>query len=148
MLPNDSLASLLHHFLIVQLLERNSSNITRARVNFAKKVSSLDDIKQGGDETLASYYCRFNKNLVEIDQVISRGEIVLVFVRGLVLVPKGDVFSNCISSVPIYNLVEMTERVKTYVNLERSKEDGTPRKETRKSIAKGRNMSITFSLEK
>lgn len=48
-----------------------------------KSVGTLEHINQRNDESLGDFYNRFNKELAEIDQVITGGETIHAFVRAL-----------------------------------------------------------------
>lgn len=60
-------------------------------------MGSSDDIRQGVKESLEIYYSCFNKNLLDIDQVIQKGRSP---------VPKGIIVNDSHRVMPIYNLEE------------------------------------------
>lgn len=51
------------------------------------------------DKVVTSYYNFFNKNLMEVDKVISKGEVVRTFMR--FLGAKGATMNNNVKVIPI-----------------------------------------------
>lgn len=86
-----------------------------------KIVAFLDDVHQGETESLASYYSRVNKNLADIDQVISEEEVVRAFTSRLS--PRGSVVNDNHKVMPVHNSEKLAKTVKAYIDLERSEEE-------------------------
>lgn len=87
---------------------------------FLKDVGCLDDVRQQENESLASYYNRFNKYLANINQVITDGDVVRVFVMDLRCRRKA--MGNTFRVAVFYTLGELAERVKAYINLKPAEE--------------------------
>lgn len=66
------------------------------------------------------YYSCFYTNLVDIDQVVSEGEVVRVFMRSLGL--KGVAVKDNHKVMPVHNPEELEKRVEAYINMEQSKD--------------------------
>lgn len=64
-----------------------------------------------------SYYSRFNKNLANVDQVITNGDVVRAIARGLGR--RGNAVGETFRVTPVYTPGELAERDKEYIDLER-----------------------------
>lgn len=116
----------LHHNLITVIDAASSSSWDDLRIKFItqcmgerqllKDVRCLDDVRQQEDESLVSYYSCFNKNLANIDEVITYDEAVQALIRGLG--PKGKVVGNTFKVAQIYTPRKLTVRVKGCIDQE------------------------------
>lgn len=87
-------------------------------IKLLKSVGTLDHIKQRYDESLGDF--RFNKELSGIDQVITGGKTIRAFVKALG--PRGFTLYDSLSVIAVNIVEEMATRVKSYIDLEISKE--------------------------
>lgn len=76
----------------------------------------MDDIRQRSDANLGYFYTHFNKELDNIEHVITGGEIIHAFV--IVLGPRGSPLYDNLSVIPVNTFEEMATRVKLYIDLE------------------------------
>lgn len=80
----------------------------------------LDDVRLVNEELLI-YYNHFNKNLTDIDQVISEGEVIRAFIKDLGT--KGTAMKDNHQGILIYNQETLAEMLKSYRhgNVERAR---------------------------
>lgn len=97
-----------------------------------KSGNTLDHIKQNVFESLRDFFTCFNKELTGIDQVITSDEIICTFVRAIG--PRGSFLYDSLSVIPVNTIEDMTEKVKSYIDLEIAKEWRKYHNESKKEI--------------
>lgn len=85
-----------------------------------KSVGTLNHTKQINDERLGDFYTKFNMDLSGIDQVITGGRTIHAFM--IVLEPRVSALYDRLSVISVNTVEEMAGRVKSYIDLEISKE--------------------------
>lgn len=81
-----------------------------------KIVAFMDDVRHSETESLTNYHSRFNKNLADIDQVISEEEFLRALSSGLR--PRGIVVNDNHKVMPFHNPKKLAKKVKAYIDLE------------------------------